>query len=630
MLSFMKEFTDELMESLPVGFNEELLTSSNDISIEELVVMTMKELEAISNYKILEYYTIDDQDEIDYNYHTVNINYKKKDLSTIAIPKRKYVTKSRYKEMVFKIEIKTNLHERIVEKRILIPVEHEGFHLINDKKYKKNWQLCDASTYSQRGKITLKSRMPIIIYNSKNRPVYDVDGNEYLLNSFSYALQSKARRASKPKTKFINPMMIFAAKVGLTNAIEFMGMGGIISITNIKKDKADLMYFPIGEDVYIKVSKPIFTQYGYPESLVPSVVCMLYNLSSREFPITKENLDDKLYWTCRIGYVGSQKDKNLMKFYEKGKTTMLMIERLLNKITVKNLRLPMVYKYNIYFVLRWLIENFSELKSHNNMDLNYKRIRKNEYVVDSSLGRKISVNINNIIEKLGKSRLNSMDSLLELLNFPSDIIMTGMKNINDLVKSDELVNDMTFLQEIAYSEKGPNSLGENSAKTISNKYRDIHPSYVGRIDCNSTSNSDPGRSGSLTPFCKLYDGFYFSPDGEPCEYRFHFEKIKQDMNEKLGTHYSVNTAGKYRSFQEYKNFLESLDMEKAAKAKCEELAFIPLFQVAPITIVEKEESNDNELSDIVDYSTLNIEDSNTTEDSTEESAETNEETDAEE
>jgi hypothetical protein len=237
---------------------------------------------------------------------------------------------------------------------------------------------------------------------------------------------------------------------------------------------------------------------------------------------------------------------------------------------------------------------------------------------------------NNIIEKLGKSRLNSMDSLLELLNFPSDIIMTGMKNINDLVKSDELVNDMTFLQEIAYSEKGPNSLGENSAKTISNKYRDIHPSYVGRIDCNSTSNSDPGRSGSLTPFCKLYDGFYFSPDGEPCEYRFHFEKIKQDMNEKLGTHYSVNTAGKYRSFQEYKNFLESLDMEKAAKAKCEELAFIPLFQVAPITIVEKEESNDNELSDIVDYSTLNIEDSNTTEDSAETNDETNEEADAEE
>ena len=128
MLSTIKDYTNTIESE----FNEELLTSENDVSIEDFVVMTMKELEAIENYKILEYYTIEDQDEVDYNYHTININFKKKDLSNINIPKRKYVTRSRYKEMVFKIQITTNLHERVVEKRILIPVEYDGSHLIGD------------------------------------------------------------------------------------------------------------------------------------------------------------------------------------------------------------------------------------------------------------------------------------------------------------------------------------------------------------------------------------------------------------------------------------------------------------------------------------------------------------------
>jgi hypothetical protein len=361
----------------------------------------------------------------------------------------------------------------------------------------------------------------------------------------------------------------------------------------------------LGTELFIKVSKPIFEQYNFPDSLVQSVVCMLYNLNNKEFPVRWENLDDRLYWVCRIGYVGSQKDKNLMKFHEKGKTTMYMVEKLLNNITIHNLRLPMIYKHNIYFVIRWLMENFNELKSHNNMDLAYKRLRKNEYVVDSSLGKKVSVNIINIIEKLGKSRLNSMDTLLEILNFPSDIIMTGMKNTNDVIKSDELVNDLTFLQEISYSEKGPNSLGENSAKTISNKYRDIHPSYIGRIDCNATSNSDPGRSGSLTPFCELYDNFYFSPEPEPCSYRFKFEKIKQLLNKKYKTKYQLNTAAKFDTFEEYRKFLESLDINKAEKATCEELSFVIPFKLIPLHIVEKVETADNDLTDMVDYSTLN-------------------------
>ena len=52
-----------------------------------------------------------------------------------------------------------------------------------------------------------------------------------------------------------------------------------------------------------------------------------------------------------------------------------------------------------------------------------------------------------------------MDTLLEIFNFGSDIVVAGMRNLNDLIKTDDIVNDMDSLQALAFSAKGPNSLG---------------------------------------------------------------------------------------------------------------------------------------------------------------------------
>jgi hypothetical protein len=172
-----------------------------------------------------------------------------------------------------------------------------------------------------------------------------------------------------------------------------------------------------------------------------------------------------------------------------------------------------------------MILNFNTLKTRNNMDMMNKRVRKNEYIVMSSLGKKVSENINKLIEKKSKSKMNTMDTLLELFNFPSDIILSGMKNLSDVVKSDDIVNDMTFLQDLMYSSKGPNSLGETSSKMISAKYRYLHPSQLGILDLNVSSNSDPGMSGSFVPFVKLYDRFFFNPNPDPCDAEYEYVKV---------------------------------------------------------------------------------------------------------
>lgn len=515
MLNYIHEYpTPEADE-----FNEDFICSRNDTPLSEFVIKVMRDFECIENITILDITTVEDQDEVDYNKHTININYKKKHLDQIEIPRNKFVADSRFMEMIFRIRIRTNLHEQIIEKPILLPVEDNGYYLLNSKKWKAIWQLCDANTYTQRGKVTLKARMPAIIYQTKNRPITDSIGKTWMLTSYSYALDSKPRRrGGKKHTKFINPMMIYAAKMGLHNAVEFFGMKGIIDLVN--EPDPDLLelytYFQLDE-VYIRVPTCILEKHH----MVQAVCCMLKYCANRDFPVTYRQLDDTEYWVCRIGYIESVRNHNILSFRDKGYTNLHTIERLLDTVSVDTLRIPDMYRQNIYTVIYWMIMNFDALKSRNNMDINNKRIRKNEYIVMSSLGKKVAENINKLIEKKSKSKMNTMDTLLELFNFPSDIILSGMKNASDVIKSDEIVNDMSFLQDMEYSSKGPNSLGENSSKMISAKYRYLHPSHLGVLDLNVSSNSDPGMSGSFVPFVKLY-GLFFNPNPDPHDGEFHY------------------------------------------------------------------------------------------------------------
>lgn len=528
--------------------NIDFIMNKADRPIEEFIIDAMKEFERIKNIEILESSVIYDQDEVDYNYHLVNINYKKKDLDSIEFPKLKPITDSRYGEVRFKIRITTNINERIIEKRILMPMTDDtGLYVNSGKKMKSIKQLVDASIYSQRGKITLKAKMPIIIYCNKNRLIEDYQGTEFAMPSFSYALEpskGKGRRGvvGKKKVKFVNPLMIYMAKMGYQKACDFFGMTGLIDIVGeySKQDEEDCYIFPVNE-LFVVVKKHFYDTY----ELVRAFTCMAVSLKSKAYPVRMSSLEDRMYWICRIGYIGSIKSSTgLNSFYEKGMTMIYMIEQLLNRTSIRNLRLPMAYKSNIYYLMYWMITNFDALKSRNNIDMKNKRVRINEYIVDSSLGKKINENINKFIETKSKSRMNTIDTLLELFNFGSDIIVNNMRNLNDLLKSDELVNDLTFLQDLSYSAKGPNSLGEGSPNAIADKYRYIHESMVGVIDLFATSNSNYGLSGYFSPFVKTYDGFYFTPEREPCSARYLFDKALAE-NEHLPVLYDISSQEAY-------------------------------------------------------------------------------------
>lgn len=455
-------------------FNDEILIGNQDLSIADYAIMEMMELEAVENIHIESYKIIDDQSEVDINHHMVNINFKKKDMSSIEYPTNKYIHDGRFSEIIFRCRVETNLNSKIIEKHILIPeMDDAGFYYNHGKKQKAIWQIVDEATYSQRGRNTMKSRMPIIIYQNKKRVIADITGEEHTMTSYSYALNGKQRKGGpkggkKPKAKFINPLMIYSAKMGYFNTLDFFGMTDIVRVLRSLDEipnKDDYYIFEM-DSVYLAVLRYLFDKY----ELVQSFVCMSLNLRSpKDFPIDYEALNDLTYWTCRIGTVGAARNKNLASFQEKGSTNMFMIERLLNEVTRYSLRLPDYYKQNIYYVMYWLITNFTELRKYSNIDMRSKRIRRNEVIVDSTLGKKISENINKLIERKSRSKLNNMDTLLELFNFPSDIIVTGMSNLDDIIKSDDVCNDMDFLMRIGFTMKGPRGTGP----IYSNVYQSI-------------------------------------------------------------------------------------------------------------------------------------------------------------
>ena len=337
--------------------NMDFLTSAFDKPLDYYVIACMKDLEVVNNIEILRYEIVEDQDEIDINNHMININYKKKDLDNIPVPKHSYMLNSRVHEINFTYRVKTNLNEKTFVKRILVPTEYDGMYLINGKKMKTIWQMVDASTYSRRGQITMKSRMPIMIYCNRHKITPDINGEEFVLPIYSYAQDSTRKKrpgvagAKKKQIRFINPILIFMAKLGLKKTLKFWGMDGIVTIKSsyTKKDEKENYIFECN-DVYILAKKEIFDA----EELVQSFVGMCVHLQSRDFPVTKDCLEDREYWICRLGYLGSVKNKNLYSFIEKGRTSLHMIERLLDFFTIESLRLPDIYKSNVYYIFYWI------------------------------------------------------------------------------------------------------------------------------------------------------------------------------------------------------------------------------------------------------------------------------------
>ena len=71
-------------------------------------------------------------------------------------------------------------------------------------------------------------------------------------------------------------------------------------------------------------------------------------------------------------------------------------------------------------------------------------------------------------------------------------------------------------------------------KYLPNNYRFVNASHIGRVDKDSSSNSDPGMSGTICPYADIYEGGYLSNFQEPCTWNKVVDSLQDNYRKATG------------------------------------------------------------------------------------------------
>jgi len=104
-----------------------------------------------------------------------------------------------------------------------------------------------------------------------------------------------------------------------------------------------------------------------------------------------------------------------------------------------------------------------------------------------------------------------------------DIFITRLYS-SGVLRYAENDSDMDMGVKLKYTAKGPNSIGNADNRRIPIRQRTLHPSMVGWIDIADSSSSDPGRSGSLSPYNEM-KSMYFDESLYENEMHYKIAKI---------------------------------------------------------------------------------------------------------
>lgn len=422
----MKDFIKTYKNDNENRINFDLINRVNDDELVEYLVNSCKSLEVLKNIKFLGYEYITDESKIDINDYMSTRKKSKKKSDT----KYMYLQDSRYGELKLRFRLTCKDDETIITKKLLVPIPDEnGYYTIKGKKYFLLYQMVDSSTYTTRQNLTLKSLMPVTI--KRNPKEYsDTDGNTYTAPTYVIYVFRKE----------VDVLLFYFAKIGVSKTLSYFSVEPVIKFTAEEVDKKKNIYFQINSKLYIEVNRYFFLKYQY----VQSMVFMILNICTNR--LTFENLEDKKYWTEKIG---SMNATNVYTYYEKGLNTLTFFDRMLDETTKKILRVHPENKKNIYSVVKWMIQNFNELRKKDNMALENKRLRCNEYIA-SLLTKEFSSRVNRIISLGNKVTL---DKVKEIFKFPGDIIITQLYK-SGLLRYDDKINDLDFFSKLKFTLKG--------------------------------------------------------------------------------------------------------------------------------------------------------------------------------
>ena len=104
-------------------------------------------------------------------------------------------------------------------------------------------------------------------------------------------------------------------------------------------------------------------------------------------------------------------------------------------------------KRDIYALLRWIMQNYNALRMKDNLSLDNKRLRCNEYIA-SLLTQEFSKRLNRIITLGAKA---TMVDYLDMFRFSGEILIQKMHS-SGVLRFDDSINDLDFFSKFKYTE----------------------------------------------------------------------------------------------------------------------------------------------------------------------------------
>ena len=467
---------------------------------------------------------------IDYNIHDY-INLKDSDIILL--------------EVNYHLEVNGNALDNSVY--IDIPkVINKYYFRLSGTVYSTLYQIADSSTYNnsqskkKERRITFRQEFQKHdVYEKKSKIdqlIYNEDGStsSTIVKCINYTTNLFGNNI--PLCKY------FLANYGLTGAINYLRLAEIyLTIdTPYHPDEQFVTFFK--DNVFISVPYMIWDASPVTQSFIYTV---LTNCPKKCTDL--EKLYTKDYWLMMLG--SDFKNKSV----EKGQAMLDSTKSNYSLIMKEGLRLPESDKGTLLDVLRWEMYEFDALYNKDNYDMTYKKIRVSAYIA-GIYAAKLTTNLIN-----STNGINSLtvEKLYKNLNIPHSFIIDILKKGN-LVSYKNNVNDDDIFSVLKYTFKGTSGIGENKASAVPVKYRLANPSHIGKVDCDTSPAGDPGMTGLLCPYAKIYDGGYLGEYKEPCNWREIQDKIIDEYRKIYSISSIFKTKEELLGTQEGREFLETL------------------------------------------------------------------------
>ena len=422
MLKYLNKLKNIYKEKL----NVKIMKKEYDQDIIPYIIDSFKGLEIMENIKILDWQWVPDESKYDINDHVVRRNSNKNKVI-------KNIAETRCGVLYIDIEVsgldKNGVRQvHYIKKPLIIPIKDEnGYYMIKGKKCYLIYQMVDKMLYPYFSSVSIKSLMPINVKMAKEE-ITDTTGNMHIIPIYTIQIFKSA----------INILLIYS-NFTITNTLSFMEVDRFIKVLdkNNYQQRPDYLYFECGKnsDIVVEVLENIFNKEIYIKSIVGCLVKLF-----KDTEIKYCNIDNWEEWMIIVG------GKNTIR---RGVYQHIFFNRLLDDVTKKELKINDYDKQSIYHLLRWVIQNFHELWKKDNLALQNKRLRCNEYI-GSFITAEISKRINRLVSLGDKATIKDF---LNIFKFPENIFLIRLQG-SGVLRYSEINSEMDFESRFKVTKKG--------------------------------------------------------------------------------------------------------------------------------------------------------------------------------